>query len=61
LADVSPSTLFSEAIYTAVRDGVMSGDTDAIGHLTGRFRPEDPINRAETAKIVSAALQVYSR
>jgi hypothetical protein len=31
---------------------VVSGDTDAAGHPTGTFRPNDPVNRAEAAKIL---------
>lgn len=59
LKDVSDSTLFANAIYAAVQSGVVTGDTDAAGNLTGYFRPHDAVNRAEVAKILSAAMQVY--
>lgn len=59
LKDVTDSTLFSSAIYAAIQDRVVSGDTDSAGNPTGMFRPADPINRAEVAKILSAAIQVY--
>lgn len=59
LKDVTASTLFSSAIFTAVDDGVVAGDSDASGRPTGVFGPERPVNRAEVAKIVSLAVQVY--
>lgn len=59
LKDVSDSTLFANAIYTAIQDRVVSGDTDASGNPTGIFRPGDAVNRAEISKIMSAAMQVY--
>ncbi len=57
--DVSPSTLFSGAIKTAVADGIVSGYVDAKGALTGTFGPDNPINRAEVSKVLSIAIQVY--
>ncbi len=59
--DVSASTLFSAAINTAVRDGIVIGYTDAKGKLTGLFGPEKPVNRAEIAKMLSIAIQLYAR
>ena len=49
------------AIKTAAMDGIVSGDTDAKGTLTGAFGPERPINRAEVSKILSVAIQVYRK
>ena len=43
----------------AARAGVVSGDADAQGNPTGLFRPVDPVNRAEVAKIVAQAVQIY--
>lgn len=57
--DVSPSVRFATAIAALARDGILSGDTDAAGKATGRFRPDDPINRAETVKIAMAARVAY--
>ncbi len=59
IKDVTASTLFSSAIYTALGDGIVSGDSDSGGNLTGRFRPESFINRAEVSKIISLAVQLY--
>ena len=61
LKDVTDSTLFSSAIFTAYADRIVSGETDASGNPTGYFFPERPVNRAEVAKIVSLALQVYGK
>jgi hypothetical protein len=57
--DVTPSTLFSSAIYTATQDGVVSGYTDALGKSQGIFGPENPVNRAEASKMISLAIQAY--
>lgn len=59
--DVSASVQFASAIDTAARDGLISGYSDARGNLTGLFGPGDPVKRAEIAKIVSLALQLYSK
>ncbi|OIO53300.1 hypothetical protein AUJ46_05515 [Candidatus Peregrinibacteria bacterium CG1_02_54_53] len=57
--DVDSSVEFAAAIEMAARAGVISGDSDARGSPLGTFRPTDPVNRAEVAKIVTMALQVY--
>ncbi len=59
LKDVTASTLFSSAIFTALQDGVVAGFSDAAGNLTGYFGPEKPVNRAEVSKIISLAVQLY--
>jgi hypothetical protein len=41
----------SDIAYSALK-GVVSGDTDSQGNPTGYFRPDDPVNRAEAAKII---------
>lgn len=38
--------------------GIVSGDKSAAGVETGTFRPDDPINRAETAKIIYEKLKL---
>lgn len=58
--DVSNTMPSRYAIETAAHDGIVSGYTDENGKLTGYFGPFDSVNRAETAKIVSLALQTYS-
>ncbi|ALM09746.1 MAG: S-layer protein [Candidatus Peribacter riflensis] len=57
--DVDSSVEFAAAVEMAARAGVVSGDADAQGNPTGLFRPVDPVNRAEVAKIVAQAVQIY--
>ncbi|HVW66580.1 MAG TPA: DUF2341 domain-containing protein [Candidatus Peribacteraceae bacterium] len=54
--DVPESSPYSDAITTATQLGIIEGDTDANGNPTHTFRPLDPINRAEVAKILSFIL-----
>lgn len=49
--DVLPTHKFANAIETAAADGLIDAG--------GNFRPEDPINRAEIAKIVANAIDLY--
>jgi len=58
-SDVNSSTEFSGAIERAAADAIVSGYADAAGVSTGLFGPQDPVNRAAMAKILSLALQVY--
>ncbi len=57
--DVSNTMSSRYAIETAASDGIVSGYSDDNGNLTGFFGPFDKVNRAETAKIVSLAIQTY--
>ena len=57
--DVTVSTTHAFSIEALSRDGVVSGDTDIHGRATGTFRPNDRINRAEVAKMVSEARIQY--
>lgn len=57
--DVSASMPGRDFIETAAIDGIVSGFTDANGVPTGFFGPFDNVNRAETAKILSIAIQLY--
>ncbi len=57
--DVLPYAWYSGAVEVLSADGIISGDTDAEGHSLRRFRPNDPINRAEMAKIVMKARDKY--
>lgn len=50
-SDVSKSHDYASAIATATKLGIISGDKG-----TKNFRPNDPINRAEVAKMLSLAL-----
>lgn len=58
-SDVEKTGPYAPAIAKAATDGVVSGYTDAEGNLTGEFGPAKNVTRAEFAKIVSIALQVY--
>lgn len=57
--DVDPEMPYADSIETAAADGVVSGFTNASGEATGRFGPEQPVNRAEIAKIIAAAIELY--
>jgi hypothetical protein len=57
--DVTLTTLFGASIEQAKRDGIVSGYTDDDGTPTNTFGPEDPVTRAEFAKIVTLGMQVY--
>ncbi|MDD5026278.1 MAG: S-layer homology domain-containing protein [Candidatus Peribacteraceae bacterium] len=58
-SDVGASTEFAAAIERAAQDGIITGYTDVQGNPTAMFGPADPVLRAEMAKIVSLALQLY--
>lgn len=57
--DVSPRTAFASAIETGAGDGVVTGYTDANGDLTGAFGPKDNVTRAQMAKILVTAIDLY--
>ena len=57
--DVTVSTEFSGAIEKAAQDSMVSGFEDEFGILTGNFGPRTPVNRAETAKIIILAIEIY--
>lgn len=59
--DVTMSTQYGAAIEQAGNDGIVAGYTDAQGVPTGLFGPEDPVTRAEFAKIVTLGIQLYGR
>ncbi len=57
--DVTATSQFAGFIAKAKSDGIISGYADANGVSTGLFGPNDPITRAEFAKIMTLALQGY--
>jgi hypothetical protein len=59
--DVDSSTEFRSAITTAYEDHIVGGYTDAEGNAMGKFGPTDSVNRAETAKIVVLAGEIYGQ
>jgi plastocyanin len=58
-SDVDESTPFATSIEALSRDGILSGDTDSTGRPINRFRPLDPINRAEVTKMIMIARGTY--
>jgi hypothetical protein len=56
--DVVENSPYAKAIITAFAYGLVSGDLDADGKALNRFRPDDPINRAEVAKIIALAKEL---
>lgn len=59
--DVGMSTQYAAAIEQAKADGVIAGYTNPQGVPTGEFGPEDPVTRAEFAKIITLGIQLYGR
>lgn len=59
--DVEKTSAYAPAIAKAATDGVVSGYTDQNGNLTGTFGPTNNVTRAEFAKIISIALQLYAK
>lgn len=57
--DVDLFTPFSRAIETAAIDGLLTGYRDASGNQTGVYGSEDPISRAEMAKVAITAIDLY--
>jgi len=57
--DVSRNTPYASSIETAATDGVIEGYKLADGTPTGRFGPNDPVNRAEMSKIADTMIKVY--
>jgi hypothetical protein len=47
------------SIEQARADGIVSGYNDDDGNPTGFFGPDDAVTRAEFAKMVVLAIQVY--
>lgn len=56
--DIRASHPHAQAIATATALGIISGDTDRQGNPKGTVRPNDPINRAEVAKILTKVLEL---
>ncbi|MFA7681779.1 MAG: S-layer homology domain-containing protein, partial [Candidatus Peribacteraceae bacterium] len=52
-SDVPRSHPYANVIATAAFFGFITGDTDSEGNELNTFRPDDPINRAEVAKIIA--------
>jgi len=59
--DVGSSTLYAAAIERAQKDGIVNGYTNEDGSPKGIFGPDDRVKRAEFAKMVTIALEVYGK
>lgn len=57
-SDVPSNHPYAQAIATAAAYGLIGGDTDVNGNDLGTFRPDDPITRAEVAKIIALVKEV---
>ncbi|HLD63301.1 MAG TPA: S-layer homology domain-containing protein, partial [Candidatus Peribacteraceae bacterium] len=57
-SDLRASHPHAGAIDTATALGIISGDTDRQGNPKGTVRPDDLINRAEVAKILTNVLSL---
>jgi hypothetical protein len=56
--DVTARTKYAHAVETAADEGFVGGSTDADGNLTGFFHPDNPVTRAEMARIL---INVYEK
>ncbi|PJA68113.1 hypothetical protein CO157_01045 [Candidatus Peregrinibacteria bacterium CG_4_9_14_3_um_filter_49_12] len=56
--DIRSNHPHAQAILLLAKLGVISGDTDRDGKPTGNVRPNDPINRAEVAKIFTKLIEL---
>ena len=50
--DVASGQFYTTAVEWACQAGVVTGDTDASGNMTGYFRPEDNVTREELATML---------
>jgi hypothetical protein len=58
--DVAGHRFESDVAYASLLK-VVSGDTNAAGNTMGTFRPDDPVNRAEAAKILVLRIKERAR
>ncbi|MDD4628536.1 MAG: S-layer homology domain-containing protein [Candidatus Peribacteraceae bacterium] len=59
--DVPRLEPYSDCIETAAKEGLIAGYKDSEGKPTNTFGPEDPINRAEMAKVISSAIDLFGK
>ena len=53
--DVTENTRYNFEIAAVTRAGIFEGDKNEQGLSRNTFRPNDPINRAETVKVILTA------
>ncbi|MFH0770710.1 MAG: S-layer homology domain-containing protein [Candidatus Peregrinibacteria bacterium] len=56
-SDVTRDLRFADCIETAAADGLVEGTENPA--FRPAFRPDDPVNRAELAKMLSNAMEIY--
>ena len=59
--DVNVHTMHAAAIETAAADDVIQGRNDPDGNSLHQFAPNEPINRAEMAKVLSSMMDKYRK
>lgn len=59
--DVTVRTPYAAAVETAAKEGIVEGRTDESGKPLNLFGPNDPINRAEMAKLLVTAINKYKK
>lgn len=59
--DVERTTPYADCIETAANKGLIAGYKDSAGKPTNTFGPTDPINRAEMAKVLSSAIDLFGK
>jgi len=59
--DVTVRTPYAGAVETAAREGLVEGRKDADGKPLNLFGPNDPINRAEMAKLLVTLINTYKK
>jgi hypothetical protein len=57
--DVLRTSKYAASIETAAREGLISGHESTSGDFIKEFRPDNPLNRAEMAKIISKAIDIF--
>jgi methionine-rich copper-binding protein CopC len=59
--DVPANHPHAQAIATAKFYGIIQGDKDDLGVPSGTFRPDEPINRAEVAKMIATLSEILAQ
>lgn len=58
-SDVSRTLPYAACVETAATKGLVGGYTDQNGKPTNAFGPTDPVNRAQMAKIIATAMDIF--
>jgi hypothetical protein len=60
-SDLPADHPYAPALSVAAIYGIIDGDTDELGVPTGTVRPDAPVNRAEVAKILALAREIFGK